>query len=480
MADDWTELYRPNGLAEVVGNPKVIKELQQWANSWEAGSPNFKAVVLMGPPGVGKTSTALALARDYGWGVVEMNASEQRNADAIRRTALRGSRSETFSDSGEYLSSKDGRLKLIILDEADNIFGREDAGGIPVIAELVATTQQPVVLIVNDFYELSRKSSAIKNDTLQLKVGKVQGATMRNVLRRIAIDQGLEVPQRVFETIIENSNGDMRAAVRDLQAVGEGNLQMGEDDAFVLQSRMSVKSMYDMMRDVLHENDTKRARRTMIDTDENPDQTMMWLDENLPLEYKDPGDLYRAYEHLSRSDVFLGRVSRRQYYGLWSYASDHQSIGVTSSKARPNRGWAQYRFPSYILKMSRSKALRGMRSGISKKIADHVHTSTRRALQDVLPFMTSMFRTDPEFRLSIIDSIGLTTEEVAYLLDKKVDSAEVKRLMQEVEKRRPPKETQAKPARAMEEDVPKAKVPEEKAPEKKPEPKGKQSLLFEW
>ena len=46
---------------------------------------------------------------------------------------------------------------------------------------------------------------------------------MRNVLRRIALDQELEVPQRVFETIIENSNGDMRAAVRDLQAVAEGN-----------------------------------------------------------------------------------------------------------------------------------------------------------------------------------------------------------------------------------------------------------------
>ena len=88
MADDWTELYRPKGLAEVVGNPKVVKDLQKWALSWEEGRPEMRAVVLMGPPGVGKTSAALALANDFNWGVVEMNASDQRNADAIKKLSL--------------------------------------------------------------------------------------------------------------------------------------------------------------------------------------------------------------------------------------------------------------------------------------------------------------------------------------------------------------------------------------------------------
>ncbi|MCG7841178.1 MAG: AAA family ATPase, partial [Methanomassiliicoccales archaeon] len=87
MGDDWTELYRPKGLVEVVGNPKLIKDLQLWALSWEEGRPSHRAVVLMGPPGVGKTSAALALANDFNWGVVEMNASDQRNADAIKKVA---------------------------------------------------------------------------------------------------------------------------------------------------------------------------------------------------------------------------------------------------------------------------------------------------------------------------------------------------------------------------------------------------------
>ncbi|MCX6650851.1 MAG: replication factor C large subunit [Methanomassiliicoccales archaeon] len=474
MGDDWTELYRPKKLSEVVGNPKVIKELQQWAISWEEGHPSQKAAVLMGPPGVGKTSAALALANDFSWGVVEMNASDQRNAEAIKKIAGRGSRSETFNDDGEFLSSKDGHLKLIILDEADSIFGGVDTGGVPAIADLVANTRQPVILIVNDFYELSRKSAAIKNNTLQLKVSKVQGNTMRNVLRKIALDQGIEVPQRVFETIIENSNGDMRAAVRDLQAVAEGNLNIGDDDAFVLQSRMSVKSMYDLMRDILHEGDVNRAKRTIMDVDETPEHVMMWLDENVPQEYKQPEDLERAYRHLSRADIFLKWTGRRQYYRLWAYASDHLSVGVTSSKSRPSRSWVQYRFPMYIMKMSRSKATRGMKTGIARKISECTHTSTRRSAQDVLPYFTAIFRADKEYRLAMIKEMKLDTEEVAFILDKKVDSAEVKHLMAEAEKLRGVSEPATGKATTAE------PPEEEKKPEKRPEPKGKQSSLFEY
>ncbi len=480
MGDDWTELYRPKGLAEVVGNPKMIKDLKQWALSWEEGHPAQRTVVLMGPPGVGKTSAALALANDFNWGVVEMNASDQRNAEAIKRVAVRGSRSETFTDEGEFLSSKEGRLKLIILDEADNIFGREDSGGVPAIAELVANTQQPVILIVNDFYELSRKSSAIKNNTLQMKVGRVQGGTMRAVLRKIALDQGLEVPQRVFETIIENSNGDMRAAVRDLQAVAEGNADIGDDDAFVLESRMSIRSMYDLMRDILHENDVKRARRTMMDVDETPEHVMMWLDENVPLEYKVKEDVYQAYQHLSRASINLSRVKRRQYYRLWAYASDHLSIGVTSSKTHLNRSWVQYRFPSYIMKMSRSRSMRNMKSMISQRIADHNHTSTRRAAQDVLPYLTIIFKADREFRLALISDMRLSMEEVAYLLEKKVDAAEVKHLMQEVEKLRQAREAGMRPIREVVKEESRKAAPDERSPEKRLEPKGKQSSLFEY
>jgi len=83
---DWAEKYRPRSLKEIVGNPTAVKELRTWADSWEH-RPAKKAVVLSGDAGVGKTSAALALARDMGWIPVEMNASDARTAERLAALA---------------------------------------------------------------------------------------------------------------------------------------------------------------------------------------------------------------------------------------------------------------------------------------------------------------------------------------------------------------------------------------------------------
>ena len=167
-ADDWTEKYRPKTLDGIVGNPGAASQMRAWARSWERGPPEKRALVLIGTPGIGKTSSALALADEMGWGVVEMNASDQRTGKAIEDVALRASRFNTFGDDGTFMSAKNGGRKLIILDEADSLYGSVDRGAMPAINDLIRTTMQPVILICNDFYELSRKSSAVKTATLQI------------------------------------------------------------------------------------------------------------------------------------------------------------------------------------------------------------------------------------------------------------------------------------------------------------------------
>jgi replication factor C large subunit len=84
MGLDWAEKYRPKKLADIVGNATSLKALADWAENW--GTPGMKkrAALLVGRPGIGKTTAAHALAADRGWSMIELNASDQRNTAAIR------------------------------------------------------------------------------------------------------------------------------------------------------------------------------------------------------------------------------------------------------------------------------------------------------------------------------------------------------------------------------------------------------------
>ena len=155
---DWAEKYRPQHLDEILGNAAAVKQMALWAQTWTADSA---PLLLIGKPGIGKTSAALALARDMNWEVLELNASDARTKAVIERIA--GNSASTASLFG-------ASRKMVIIDEADNLEGNADRGGARAIADLLKTAKQPVLLIANDAYGVSDSIRRIC-ETVQFNIG---------------------------------------------------------------------------------------------------------------------------------------------------------------------------------------------------------------------------------------------------------------------------------------------------------------------
>ena len=439
MMEDWTEKYRPKSLKDVVGNEMAMRAIRQWANSWKAGAPRRKALVLRGEPGIGKTSAALALANDMGWDCIEMNASDHRNAASIRSIAGAGAAHQTFSATGEFLSSDKGRRKLIVLDEADNLFGREDSGGAKAIVETIRESGQPMILIVNDYYELSRKASAIKSLAEKAVFRRLNDSEITKVLESILASEGKKAHPELLDRIAENAGGDLRAAINDLQMMFEGKRSLDPTDSEALGKRNQEKELDTALRAMFISDTVRGARDSSFDLDMTPDELLLWIEESLPREIHDPSRLANGFDAVSRSDIYLGRTRRLKQYGLWSYAKELMTGGVALSRAgesgpRPH----EYRFPGQLIVMSRARGSRSVRNGVAGKIAAHMHTSTKCIKESTLPYLSLLTRRDEELTIELGKNLDFEDSDVAYLLGAEQDSARVARVMEGIKRAKSP------------------------------------------
>jgi replication factor C large subunit len=417
---DWTERYRPTTLSEIRGNDSARDDLREWAESWP---DHREAAILHGSPGVGKTSAAHALAADMGWETVELNASDSRTADEIDRLAGRASRNSTLG----------GGRQLVIVDEADNFHGNVDYGGSRAVTEVVKSADQPVVLIANDFYEMS---NSLRSACREIEFRDVGSRSIVPVLRDICRKEGVEFESAALETIADRSDGDLRSAIKDLQAAAEGGDRVTEDDV-VTGERDRTEGIFDFLDTVIKEGDAETALTASYDVDETPDDLINWIEDNVPKDFEGP-ELADAFVRLARADEWLGRVRATQNYSYWRYATDNMTAGVAAARDGQKGGWTRYGPPSYWSKLGRSRSTRDTRDAIARRIARRSDLSVGSARRYVLPYLAAMIHhcKPRELTVEVAAAYDLDAEELSFVSGSGKTTNKVQGIVEEATERR--------------------------------------------
>ncbi len=391
---DWTEKYRPKNLKQIIGNQKAVSTLQEWAKEWANGNPKKKAVVLSGKPGIGKTSCAYALANQFQWITIELNTSDARNKARIQAVATAGSNHQSFNDDGSYVSTKEGGRKIIILDEADNLYERNtssssdslnlsDKGGKKEIIETVQTTKQPIILIVNDYYKLIKGSgSSLGKLCNHIKFFQPRSNEINELLYQISKNENIKVKSNLLEQLSTNCKGDIRSAIRDLQSLSIGKTEICLENIESLGFRDQEEVIFDTLSAIFSTVNIKDIKNRVRHVDLDPRMLLLWIVENIPRSYIHPYDKSKAYEHVSKADLYISRTLKRGNYGMWAYATDHMSYGVSLSKTN-KPAYCRYQFPSWL--KNRKKGDSKEDALLVQQLAKIHHCSIKKAKTQLYP-----------------------------------------------------------------------------------------------
>ncbi len=383
----WTEKYRPESLDDLIGQPdKVIDPINDWANSWKGGSPDEKALLICGKTGVGKTGAAKAIANDFGYDLVELNASDVRTYKGI------------MGKVKEATNSLDvmGRRNLILFDEVDEV----NSSGARAVTELIKDTKNPIVMTAKNKWDVS---SGIRNNSKNQTLWKVRKGSIRKHLRQIAKKEGLEVDNDKFNEIAEKSNGDVRAAINDLQGVGL--------ETELLPNRSQEQDVFSTLETIFTGKDLASSKQGVNESSENPDDLMAWIEHNIPIFYKDKKERWKAIDNLAKADIFFNRAKIRGHYNLWRYAIDLMSGGVgVIAEGNPGR----FKKPSFFGKY-RSRE-RNRNSSINEKIANKTHTSSKTG-REYVPYLKLIIKEKPEIGKELAKYFEFEEEEIKYLKD---------------------------------------------------------------
>jgi replication factor C large subunit len=354
----WSELYRPMKVQQMVGNEGARLAAIKWLSGWVDGS---RPLLLIGPPGIGKTTLVHTLSQQFNYDLIELNASDNRNKIGIETRIM-----PMFRNAGLF-----GRKLLLFLDEVDGLSGREDTGGIDSLITIMKEPTIPVIMAANT------KNTKIKDLAKICKVIELNSIPPR--LLMIFLDNVLKEENKQLSlddkvSVVNNSKGDIRSMLNNAQSKCAGyNSTRG--DTFEIDIAEAINGYFSMSEFEEAKNFLSQADAAYLDPrfgmspEERRKDMINALFSSIISSPIDLEGLAEALDVLSKIDVIVGRIAQNRYWRLMKYLDVMIAYGLFSSTRQKGIKYNQYGVIWPLMKhiFVRGQSMKNLLSSLSKQ-----------------------------------------------------------------------------------------------------------------
>ncbi len=292
----WSEKYRPQSIADMVGNEEARTAFVEWFAKWKKGT---KPLLLVGPPGIGKTTLANLASKQFGYDMIGLNASDIRNKQRIQEML-----SPVLSNLSIF-----GK-QMIFVDEVDGIHGRSDFGGVEGLIKILKEPTVPIILAANS--ETSDKMKGIKKVVKTIHLKPLPPRLLQLYLQKILKNENAKLGLGSIIKIIINSRGDLRSMINSSQALVTG-FEPSTERSF---ERLNVE---DGINAFFKANSKDEARIVLYSLRIDPREKINAFYSSVITSNISQIEMEKMLQVLSEADLLYGRIMKTQEWRLLRY-----------------------------------------------------------------------------------------------------------------------------------------------------------------